>query len=104
MAFHLAHFTVGSFGAELALDAQGRPDVYSMVVGGFREPWIAGTYLFALCVLGLHLFHGARSALRTFGISHESYDLLIRGAAYSLVAAIILGNASIPLLILSGVL
>ena len=50
--FHLLHYTVGVVqkiqgpGAEpvglLSLhDPQGRPDVYAMVIHGFREPWMS---------------------------------------------------------------
>lgn len=104
IVYHLLHFTFGAFGAELGLDAQRRPDVYSMVVHGFQNRWVSGSYLVAMGILGLHLAHGARSLFSTFGLSHVSYDALIRAAALGLVGLIIVGNCSIPVLVQMGVI
>lgn len=102
--FHLLHFTfgiIGPRGSEFA-QAHGALDVYTMVVQSFRNPWIAGTYVMAMVVLGLHLLHGAASAFQTFGVRHESYDGLIRGVSLAVVAALALGNAAIALLVFLG--
>ena len=54
--FHLAHFTflwIQDF--HFGVDANGNPDVYSMVVVGFSTPWVAVIYLLTQLVLFLHL-------------------------------------------------
>jgi len=104
LVYHLLHFTFGVVDAEHThlLDERGRRDVYHMVTHGFRDPWIAGSYLLAMMFLGVHLIHGAKSMFQTLGINHESYNGLIRIGATTVVAALILGNVSIPLLVLGG--
>ena len=53
VAYHLAHFTFGAVlpEAHALVDAQGRHDVYGMVVAGFRNPWIAGSYVLVAAVI-----------------------------------------------------
>ena len=104
VVFHLLHFTLGGIQSELrhALDAEGRHDVYGMVVQGFRAPEIAVAYLVAMALLGLHLLHGLRSLLQTFGLFHETYIGPLRQAGWILVGGIVAGNASIPLSVWLG--
>jgi succinate dehydrogenase / fumarate reductase cytochrome b subunit len=73
-----------------------------MVVHSFRSPWIAGTYVVAMTVLGLHLLHGAASAFQTFGVRHESYDAPIKGIGLAIVGVLVLGNAAIAIFIYLG--
>lgn len=105
VVYHLLHFTFGKIqqGPRPTLD-NGHIDVYRMVVDGFLNPWISGTYIAAMLLLGLHLTHGAGSLFQTFGVSHESYDKLISIACASVVALIVIGNCSIPLVVLLGYL
>ncbi len=60
VVYHLAHFTWGAAHPQFSgrLDAQGRLDVYSMVVASFQQWPIALTYAAAMVLLGLHLRHG----------------------------------------------
>jgi succinate dehydrogenase / fumarate reductase cytochrome b subunit len=106
VVYHLLHFTFGVVDPAHAhlVDARGRRDVYSMVIHGFSNPWISGTYIFAMAALGFHLIHGARSLFQSVGINHESYNTLIAVACAALVVIIIAGNCSIPLLVLTGAL
>ncbi len=105
LVFHLLHFTFGMVDrAHTHLtDAAGRPDVYGMVVHGFQNPLIAGSYIVAMLLLGMHLEHGTASLFQTVGINHSSYTPAIRKACLLLVALIVLGNCSMPLLILMRV-
>jgi len=104
LGFHLLHLTFGAIQPEIyqLTDSQQRHDVYTMVVLGFRNPWIAGSYVLSILLLGLHLIHGAASLFQTLGINHESYTVVIRYGVYLLVTGIVLGYCSIPLLIFSG--
>ncbi len=102
--YHLAHFTWGLAHPEYSgrLDAFGRPDVYSMVVGSFQQWPIAALYCVAMLLLGLHLRHGISSMFQTLGWNHPKYDALLRGAGPVLSALIVAGNLAIPLSCLLG--
>ncbi len=104
VAYHLAHFTFGAVdpGYPALVDDQGRHDVYGMIVHGFRQPWIVGTYVVAMLLLGTHLIHGARSLFQTLGLNHESFNVIIRVMTLGLVMLIVLGNISIPLFVYFG--
>jgi succinate dehydrogenase / fumarate reductase cytochrome b subunit len=104
LAFHLLHLTFGVVQPETyqLVDSGQRHDVYSMVILGFQNPWIAGSYVLAILLLGLHLIHGAASLFQTLGINHESYTVVIRYGVYLLVVGIVLGYCSIPIVIFSG--
>lgn len=104
LIYHLLHFTLGVIQVDRAhlVDAERRLDVYAMVVQSFRNPWVALIYVVAMVLVGIHLVHGTVSAFQTFGVYHESYVGLVRVACLLLVAAIVLGSASIPILILLG--
>jgi succinate dehydrogenase cytochrome b subunit len=104
IVYHLAHFTFGVTNpAEFARhDAQGRHDVYTMVVLGFRNPWITAAYVAAMVPLALHLSHGASSLFQSLGLSHPKYDALLRGVGPFLATVIFVGNVSMPLAVLGG--
>ena len=105
VAYHLLHLTFGVIAPEFGdlYDAEGRHDVFSAVVYGFLNPWIAGTYIAAMLLLGIHLAHGAQSLFQTLGLNHRSYNQLIRWGTWAIVATIVLGNISFPLSVLGGV-
>ena len=104
VVYHLLHFTFGAIDVSNTrlLDATGRLDVYSSVVRSFQNPWIAGSYVVAISLLGLHLWHGIASAFQTYGVHHESYETLIQVVGIALIAALVIGNCSIPILVLAG--
>jgi succinate dehydrogenase / fumarate reductase cytochrome b subunit len=102
VVFHLAHFTWGVVQPEWAhlKDAQGRHDVFAMLVHGFRNPVISIVYVVSLFLLAAHLSHGIGSLFQTLGLSTSRlrplYELSGRGIAW----ALFLGYASIPLSVL----
>lgn len=104
--FHLAHFTLGvTHPAHFALkDAQGRHDVYAMVVRGFQEPVVAGGYILTMSLLALHLSHGFGSLWRSFGVSHAAFADLARKASIGLAVLLALGFSAVPVAIVSGLL
>jgi succinate dehydrogenase / fumarate reductase cytochrome b subunit len=103
LVYHLLHFTFGVVdpGARSVAAGQGL-DVYGMVVRSFQDPWITLSYVVAMLLLGVHLVHGTVSMFQTFSVHHESYETLIRVACFVIVAAIIAGNCSIPILVYLG--
>jgi len=106
LVYHILHFTLGVIQPEhsLFLTANGRHDVYKMVVLSFQVPIVALSYLVAMVVLGLHLAHGLGSLFQTFGLFHETYTGLIRLGCIVAASLIVIGNASIPLAIWLGLI
>jgi succinate dehydrogenase / fumarate reductase cytochrome b subunit len=103
--YHLAHFTLGlTHPEQFALhDDLGRHDVYAMVVLGFRQPLISLLYILAMIPLALHLSHGVSSVFQTLGINSPAYNRAIGAAGPVFAAIIFIGNVSIPLAVLAGV-
>jgi succinate dehydrogenase / fumarate reductase cytochrome b subunit len=98
VAYHLAHFTWGLTHPEhYALrDAEGRQDVYSMIILGFRQPLVCGLYMAAVLLLGLHLVHGVSSVFQTLGWNHPRCESLLSAVGPVLGTLIALGYVSIP--------
>ncbi|MEP7274318.1 MAG: succinate dehydrogenase cytochrome b subunit, partial [Acidobacteriota bacterium] len=106
IVFHLAHFTFGFVDPQyLELrDMMGRPDVYRMMVTGFSQPAVSGFYLISMGLLGLHLSHGLASALQSLGLRSNRSLRTIRLLAITAATAVFVGNCSIPIAILAGVI
>jgi succinate dehydrogenase/fumarate reductase cytochrome b subunit (b558 family) len=79
-----------------------RQDVYHMVISGFRNPWITASYLIAMIFLWLHLWHGGSSWFQSLGINHPRYNPILRGFGPVLATLVLIGNCSIPLSVLLG--
>lgn len=95
IVFHLAHLTLG----EVPGLAHGQ-DVYENVVRGFQNPVVAGFYVFANILLGLHLYHGGHSLLQSLGLRNPRLDPKARTAAAAFAAAVTVGNVVMPLAVL----
>ncbi|MCB9890041.1 MAG: succinate dehydrogenase cytochrome b subunit [Planctomycetes bacterium] len=102
--YHLAHFTFGIVqpAGHAMVDATGRPDVYGMVVHGFRNPVVTLSYVAFLAVLGFHLWHGLASFFQTMGLSHQRYSRCVRALAHLATWILILGYVAIPMAVLTG--
>src|SRR5437764_927472 len=102
---HILHFTTGQVdpaGWHNRLDAAGRRDVYGNLVASFRIWWVAAFYVLAMIFLGLHLYHGAWSSVRTLGYAKPSSYPLHRRIALVIAAVIWLGFTVVPLAVLAG--
>jgi succinate dehydrogenase / fumarate reductase cytochrome b subunit len=123
--FHLAHFTLGLVDPEtfagnnfeklktaagtLAVadplhPMPGRPDVYTMVVKGFSNPFVSAGYILMMCAVGLHLSHGASSVFQTLGLNHRKYNPLIRNLGPVFAAVLAAGYISIPVAVMIGLI
>jgi succinate dehydrogenase / fumarate reductase cytochrome b subunit len=106
--YHLMHFTFGvavdpnHFKEILPEDPKQHADVAGMVVAGFQQPAIAVTYIIAQIFLGLHLWHGGSSWLQHLGLNGRGYDKVVNNLGAVVAAVVVLGNCSIPLVILMG--
>jgi succinate dehydrogenase / fumarate reductase cytochrome b subunit len=105
VVYHLLHFTIGTTNPDHhgLLDAQGRKDVYRMVVLGFQQAPIAIGYLVAMLLLWSHLQHGITSIFQSMGWNAPQYERLTTNLGRVLSTLIVLGNSSMPLLVLAGV-
>lgn len=106
LVLHLFHLTTGWIGPDVShlVDAEGRTDVYARITTSFSDPLTAGAYLAAMLLLGLHLIHAVESLFQTFGFNHESYAGLIGVLAPTLTVLIVAGFATVPLLVLVGII
>jgi len=101
--FHVLHLTAGKV-LELHELGPNMPDVRYNVITGFSNPWIAGFYILAMIFLCLHLYHGMWSMFQSLGISHPRYTPLAKKAAAVLAIVVAVGNCSIPIAVLTGLL
>jgi succinate dehydrogenase / fumarate reductase, cytochrome b subunit len=97
--FHLLHLTAGMIVPGAAF-IEG--DVYHNVVSGFQVWWVSVWYIFAICLLGLHLRHGIWSMFQSVGIHHPRFTPMLKGAAAWIAVLIVLGYISIPISVLLG--
>ena len=101
--FHVLHLTAGKV-LELRELGPNMPDVRYNVITGFSNPWISGFYILAMILLGLHLYHGMWSMFQSLGISHPRYTPIVKKAAAVLAILVAVGNCSIPIAVLTGLL
>jgi succinate dehydrogenase / fumarate reductase cytochrome b subunit len=97
--FHLLQFTAGYVHPQ-ATFVEG--DVYANVVAGFQVWWVSAWYIFAMCLLGLHLSHGLWSMFQSVGLAHPRLSPYLRSAARAVATLIVLGYISIPIAVLLG--
>jgi len=98
IVLHLLHFTFGTI--HPAFDHK---DVYGNVVAGFQIWWVSLLYVAAMIGLGLHLYHGTWSSIRTLGLTRPSGDPLKRRVAAVLAWTLYLGFSIIPIAVLAGI-
>ena len=105
--FHLLHFTFGVQNgfydeSKARYFVNGEHQVFNMVVDGFKSWGVSGFYILSMGLLCLHLSHGFASVFQTLGLTTPGTRgaIELAGRAYALV--IFLGNCSIPLAVLLG--
>ena len=98
VVLHLLHLTFGTI--HPAFDHK---DVYGNLVAGFQIWWVTLLYLAAMVGLGLHLYHGTWSSIRTLGLTRPSGDPLKRRVATVLAWALYLGFSIVPIAVLAGI-
>lgn len=97
IVFHILHFTTLDIFRDYS-----RTDVYANVIRGFGVWWVVLLYVAAMAALGLHLYHGIWSSLRTLGASKASTDPLKRPVAATLAIVVWLGFTAVPIAIFVG--
>lgn len=106
IVYHLLHYTFGQIQPQFyeLHDAYGRHDVYSMVVASFGYWPISLTYIVAIALLALHLDHGAAVWLQSLGLQNDRLRPLMDKFGRASAILIFVGNSSIPLAVLSGLI
>jgi succinate dehydrogenase / fumarate reductase cytochrome b subunit len=102
--FHVLHLTVGAVGPPAVEIAANQPDVRHNVIAGFSNPAISLIYIFAMILLCMHLYHGMWSMFQSLGISHPRYTRKLKTGAAILAILIAVGNCSIPIAVMIGLL
>jgi succinate dehydrogenase / fumarate reductase, cytochrome b subunit len=97
--FHILHFTTLSLFPEYE-----RLTVYNRMIVAFRQPVILVFYVLAMLGLGLHLYHGTWSAMRTLGLTRASANPLQRKIPAAIAAIVTLGFLVVPLAIAAHVI
>jgi succinate dehydrogenase cytochrome b subunit len=97
IVLHILHFTTRTVFRDYS-----STDVYANVIRGFSLWWVVAFYVAAMAALGLHLYHGIWSSLRTLGASKASVDPLKRPIAAAIAFVVWLGFTVIPIAIFAG--
>ena len=103
VVFHVLHLTVGSV-VPIKEIGPNQPDVRANVISGFRNPYISGFYILAMILLCMHLYHGLWSMFQSVGLGHARYSPAIRKGAAIAAILIAIGNCSIPVAVMAGLL
>lgn len=116
--FHILHFTVRvvpenyhEILAPTTLEPHGHLvdgeqvqiatfDVYSMIIEGFSNVWVAGFYLIAMGLLCMHLSHGVSSMFQSIGVRNERWRYHLHGLSVAYGWVIFIGFASVPAAVL----
>ncbi len=98
LIFHLADLTWGSANPSFV-----RGDVYDNVFASFERVPVAIIYIVANIALAFHIFHGAWSMFQSLGWNNPRFNIYRRYFAAAFAVIIGIGNVSMPLLIVTGV-
>ncbi|TFE68695.1 succinate dehydrogenase [Methylacidiphilum sp. Yel] len=103
--FHLYHFSFkgppfGFFKNFLfPLSKQMIPDVRTMVIVGFQNPWVTFFYVFSLSVLFLHLRHALESFLNSLGFVNSKSLPWEKIVAHAFALILYVGFLIVPIAI-----
>ncbi len=101
VVYHVLHFTLGVVGYEAGRFSQ--LSAYRNVVVGFSLWYVSAFYILAMAALALHLYHGVWSMFQTLGVITAKGDSLYRGLSLFIALAVALGNVSVPVSVLLGI-
>jgi succinate dehydrogenase / fumarate reductase cytochrome b subunit len=104
---HILHFTTETIdpgGWRGMTDSQYHRDVYGNIVASFRIWWVAAFYIVSMLALGLHLYHGAWSSIRSLGYAKSTPHPLHRRIALAVALVVWLGFTIVPVGVLTGII
>lgn len=97
VVYHVLNLTLGFW---ISGYQEIRPSVN--VPATFHVPFAVTAYSISMIGVGFHLWHGLFSLLQSLGLRHPRYAPGLRAAAATLATLIALGNISIPLAVITG--
>src|SRR6185312_10764165 len=99
IVYHLLHFTFLKVHPQYShlTDAQGRHDIYSMMVLSFQQPLIVAAYIVPIFFLCAHLSHGMSSMFQSLGLNRDGVRHWLSCWGSGLAWLIFAGYALIPL-------
>lgn len=101
VVFHILHLTTHTIDPS----GTGGDSPYLRLVESFQIWWVALVYLIAMVALGMHLRHGAFSALQTLGWTNTKKRYRIaQGIGITIAIVIAGGFALVPLSVLVGII
>lgn len=99
IVYHLLHLTTGTVHPDYEFLS-----VYENMVKGFQNPLVTGFYVLSMVLLSMHLYHGFWSMFQSLGFFHPRHTPKLQTAAKVFAVVIALGNISIPLAIMLGLI
>lgn len=96
---HMRSFWYEMHFGNIALDANGNKDLYTITTAAFQELWYVVMYVVCMIAIAFHLSHGFASAFQSIGANHAKYTPVIKkvGAAFGIL--IPLAFAIIPVVL-----
>ncbi len=98
LAWHLADLTWGWVNPDFVRGA-----VYRNVDASLSRWPVAILYIVGNIALAVHLFHGAWSLFQSLGWNNPRFNALRRQFAVAFAAVILIGNVSMPVAVLAGI-
>lgn len=95
--YHVLDFTFGTVNPSFE-----EGNIYHNVLASFRLWPVSLFYIVAMLAVGLHLWHGIWSVFQTLGWNNTRSNRLIRNIATAGALLLTIGNISIPVAVLSG--
>lgn len=99
IVWHLADLTWGWANPDFVRGA-----AYRNLDASLSRVPVAILYIVANIALGIHLFHGTWSLFQSMGWSSPRFNQWRRGLAVGVATIIVVGNVSIPVAVLAGVI
>jgi len=96
--FHLLDLTWGQTGNDFT-----RGEVYDNIIASFERVPVAIVYIVANLALGIHLYHGSWSMFQSLGWNNNRFNDWRRLFAIGFATVVVVGNVSMPLLVVTGV-
>ena len=75
-----------------------------MTILGFAHRGVSAFYIASMALLCLHLSHGVGSTFQSIGFKNKNTAAWIDRASKILAVVVFLGNSSMPLAVLAGIL
>ena len=101
--WHLSDLTWGFANTVGTNNTFHRGDVYGNVTNSLDRVPVALLYIVANIALGIHLFHGAWSLFQSLGWNNPRFNEWRRWFAAAFAAVIVVGNVSMPVAVMAGV-